>query len=69
MGDIPTRCFVNIILPAYPVAVFALLHPRLPDNDGFSGFLPIFVAILVFAAGSPTTERGLVRFRDSASTR
>ncbi|MBP2376404.1 hypothetical protein [Paeniglutamicibacter psychrophenolicus] len=51
------------------MAVFALLRPRLPDDDGFGGFLPIFIALLVLAAGTPMTDRGMVRIRDSAAAR
>ncbi|QXQ10797.1 hypothetical protein [Paeniglutamicibacter sp. Y32M11] len=46
--------------------IFALLHFRLPESDGFGGFLPIFVAIIVFSAGTSTTERSLLRTRSSA---
>ncbi|MFL4473633.1 hypothetical protein ACIPVK_06530 [Paeniglutamicibacter sp. MACA_103] len=54
---------------AVAVAAYVLLNLRLPSDDGFGGFLPILVAILVFAAGSAVTERSLVRVQDSAPAR
>ena len=51
---------------AVAVAAFAALKLGLPADDGFGGFLPVFVAILVFSAGTSATERSLVRVGDSA---
>lgn len=61
------KMLVGVLWPAVAVAVLALLRLRLPDDVVFGGFLPIFIAILVFSAGSSATERGMVRGRDSAA--
>ena len=58
---------VLVLWLAVEVAAFALLRLRLPSEDGFGGFLPVFVAVLVFAAGSAMTERGMLRVQVSAS--
>lgn len=76
-GEVPTwtgvptrrKLLVFVLWLAVAVAAFVLLKLRLPSDDGFGGFLPIFFAILVFAAGSAMTERGLGRVRDSAPAR
>ena len=68
-GTLPLRAGVpgrkkwlaGAIWCAVAVAAFAVLKLRLPADDGFGGFLPVFVAILVFGAGSAATERSLVR--------
>ncbi|MFF5794371.1 hypothetical protein ACFY5D_20185 [Paeniglutamicibacter sp. NPDC012692] len=51
---------------AVAVAAFAALKLRLPADDGFGGFLPVLVAMLVFSAGSSATERSLVRIGEPA---
>ncbi len=70
-AGVPTRrkALTFALWLALSVAVFVLLQLRLPSDEGFGGFLPIFVAILVFAAGSAVTERGLVRVQDSTPAR
>lgn len=34
---------------------------RLPADDGFGGFLPIFSALVLFAAGMSVTERHMLK--------
>lgn len=41
--------------------IFILVRFRLPADDGFGGFLPVFSALLVFIAGSSVTERHMLK--------
>lgn len=60
-----TKWLAGAVWLAVAVAAFAVLKLGLPADDGFGGFLPVLVAILVFGAGSSATERSLVRVGDS----
>lgn len=46
-----------------PIAafIFVLMQFRLPADDGFGGFLPIFSALLLFVAGMSVTERHMLK--------
>ena len=46
-----------------PIAalVFVLMHFRLPADDGFGGFLPVFSALVLFIAGMSVTERHMLK--------
>ena len=63
------KLMVLVFWPAVAVAAFVLLRLRLPSEDGFGGVLPVLVAVLVFAAGSAMTERGMVRVQGRVSAR
>ena len=46
---------------AVAAAVFLLADQRMPEDDGFGGFIPLYFAVTVFIAGIAVTERNAVR--------
>lgn len=46
---------------AVAAAVFLLANARMPENDGFGGFIPLYFAVVVFIAGIAVTERNSLR--------
>ena len=46
------------------VAAFTLANMRMPEDDGFGGFVPLYLAIFIFISGIALTERSLVTSRE-----
>ena len=46
---------------AAAAAVFLLANQRMPEDDGFGGFIPLYFAVAVFIAGIAVTERNAMR--------
>lgn len=54
---------------AVAVAVFLLARARMPENDGFGGFIPLYFAVVVFIAGIAVTERSTMRVAKAPENR
>lgn len=46
---------------AVAATVFLLANQRMPEDDGFGGFIPLYFALAVFIAGMALTERNALR--------
>lgn len=45
------------------VTAFTLANIRMPADDGFGGFVPLYVALFIFISGIALTERSLITSR------
>ena len=51
----------SAVWAAVAAVVFLLANQRMPEDDGFGGFIPLYFAVTVFIAGIAVTERNAVR--------
>lgn len=46
---------------ALAIVAYLLLNARMPDDDGFGGFVPLWFAATIGIAGIYATERAMIR--------
>jgi hypothetical protein len=54
---------------AIAISAFLLANARMPNADGFGGFIPLYLAVFIFVAGIAVTERSVVRFQNNMGDR
>lgn len=61
-GSPPGTAWRHVVLWAViAFAAFRLFDARMPDDDGFGGFVPGWLALLVWVVGITLTERATLR--------
>lgn len=54
---------------AFGVVVFLFFNTEMPSSDGFGGYVPLILAVLVTACGILSTERVFLRSTTDAEER